>query len=65
LSDRYSTILTVPVKSVAVEDTPAGIRSAKKAGLRVLAVTNSYGAGALAEADWITDSLENVRFISA
>jgi hypothetical protein len=27
----------------------------------VLAVTNSYGAGELAEADWITDSLESVR----
>jgi hypothetical protein len=29
--------------------------------LRVLAVTNSYGAGELAEADWIAESLENVR----
>jgi hypothetical protein len=27
----------------------------------VLAVTNSYGAGELAGADWIIDSLENVR----
>ncbi|HEY5191141.1 MAG TPA: HAD family phosphatase [Candidatus Deferrimicrobium sp.] len=62
LSERCATLLTVPGKSVAVEDTPAGIRSAKGAGLRVLAVTNSYGAGELAEADWITGSLENVRF---
>ena len=62
LSERYATLLTVPEKSVAVEDTPAGIRSAKGAGLRVLAVTNSYDAGELAEADWIVDSLENVRF---
>ena len=62
LSERYATLLTVPEKSVAVEDTPAGIRSAKGAGLRVLAVTNSYGAGELAEAGWIVDSLENVRF---
>ena len=61
LSDRHATLLTVPEKSVALEDTPAGIRSAKGAGLRVLAVTNSYGAGELAEADWIIDSLENVR----
>jgi beta-phosphoglucomutase len=61
LSDRHGTLLTVPGKSVALEDTPAGIRSAKGAGLRVLAVTNSYGAGELAEADWIADSLENVR----
>jgi hypothetical protein len=27
----------------------------------VLAVTNSYGAGELSGANWITDSLENVR----
>ncbi|MHB8942229.1 MAG: HAD family hydrolase, partial [Desulfobacteria bacterium] len=44
LAETYSSSLTVPGKSVAVEDTPAGIRSAKGAGLRVLAVTNSYGA---------------------
>jgi HAD superfamily hydrolase (TIGR01509 family) len=62
LSEKYDALLTVPEKSVAVEDTPAGIRSAKGAGLLVLAVTNSYGAGELAEADWITESLESVRF---
>ena len=63
LSERHPALLTVPGKSVAVEDTPAGIRSAKGAGLRVLAVTNSYGAGELAEADWIADSLESVRLM--
>lgn len=63
LSERYATLLTVPRKSIAVEDTPAGIRSAKGAGLRVLAVSNSYGARELAEADWITDSLESVRIM--
>jgi beta-phosphoglucomutase len=62
LSERFPAVLTVPGKSVAVEDTPAGIRSAKGAGLRVLAVTNSYGAGELGDADWITGSLESVRF---
>ena len=62
LAERHPTLLTVPGKSVAVEDTPAGIRSAKGAGLRVLAVTNSYGAGELAGADCIVESLESVRF---
>jgi len=62
LSERFATSLTVPGKSIAVEDTPAGIRSARGAGLRVLAVTNSCPPGELAEADWITDSLESVRF---
>jgi beta-phosphoglucomutase len=62
LAKRHPTSLTVPGKSIAVEDTPAGIRSAKGAGLRVLAVTNSYGTGELADADWIVASLESVRF---
>ena len=62
LSEKHTISLTVPGKSIAVEDTPAGILSAKGAGLRVLAVTNSYGPGELAEADWIIDSLENACF---
>ena len=61
LSSMLPTRVTAPGKSFAVEDTPAGVRSAKGAGLRVLAVTNSYAAGDLAEADWVFDSLENVR----
>lgn len=61
LSERYAASITNPGRSVAIEDTPAGIRSAKGAGLRVLAVTNSYGSEELGEADWITDSLENIR----
>lgn len=63
LSERCAALLTVPEKSIAVEDTAAGIRSAKGAGLRVLAVTNSYGAGELAEADWIVESLESVHLM--
>ena len=62
LSERHPALLTAPEMSVAVEDTPAGIRSAKGAGLRALAVTNSYGAEELAEADWVVGSLEAVRF---
>jgi beta-phosphoglucomutase len=62
MSERCPITLTVPEKSIAVEDTAAGIRSAKGAGLRVLAVTNSYGEMELAEADWIVGSLESIRF---
>jgi beta-phosphoglucomutase len=61
LSRMHPSRVTVPERSIAIEDTPAGVRAAKGAGLRVLAVTNSYGAGELAEADWIAESLENVR----
>lgn len=46
---------------IAIEDTPAGIFSAKGAGLKVLAVTNSYDREYLMEADAVTDSLEHVN----
>lgn len=45
---------------VAIEDTPAGIASAKDAGLKVLAVTNSYGRDDLTEADAVIESLEGL-----
>jgi beta-phosphoglucomutase len=50
-----------PSLVLAIEDTPAGILSAKKAGLKVLAVTNSYDREYLFEADAVTDSLEHVN----
>jgi beta-phosphoglucomutase len=53
--------ISSPGKCLAIEDTPAGIRAAKLAGLNVLAVTNSYSEKELTEADYLTDSLENVR----
>ncbi len=49
-----------PATAIAIEDTPLGILSAKGAGLKVLAVTNSYDREYLLEADAVTDSLENV-----
>ncbi|MEI6890829.1 MAG: HAD family phosphatase [Pontiella sp.] len=49
-----------PATAIAIEDTPAGIISAKGAGLKVLAVTNSYDRDYLMEADAVTDTLENV-----
>lgn len=61
LKRSHPALLTTPDRSLAVEDTPAGIRSAKRAGLRVLAVTNSYGEEELAEADYLTGSLNDVR----
>jgi beta-phosphoglucomutase len=47
-----------PDRCIAIEDTAAGIRSAKAAGFRVLALTHSHEAQALREADWIVESLE-------
>lgn len=43
--------------TIAIEDTPAGISSAKTAGLMVCAVTNSYPAARLDQATFVTDSL--------
>lgn len=45
---------------LAIEDTPAGIKSALDAGMNVLAVTNSYQEKHLGGALLVTDSLENV-----
>ncbi len=50
----------VPPAGVAVEDTPAGIESARGAGLRVLAVTTTHDRADLAAADRVTDSLAEV-----
>jgi len=47
-------------KCVAIEDSPAGIAAAKAAGMKVLAVTNSYDAEALTDADKVVDSLTSV-----
>ncbi|MEN8254531.1 MAG: HAD family phosphatase [Verrucomicrobiota bacterium] len=53
-----------PATAIAIEDTPAGIISAKGAGLKVLAVTTSHDRDYLHEADAVTDSLENVTRLS-
>jgi len=47
-------------RCVVVEDSPAGIAAAKSAGMKVLAVTNSYPAEALGQADRIVDSLAEI-----
>ena len=51
-----------PMNCVAVEDTPAGISSAKAAMLPVIAVTNSFSESELSEADKIVRSLADLRF---
>ena len=47
-------------RSVAIEDTPAGIEAARGAGLRVLAVSNSHPVQKLSRADRILTSLAEV-----
>lgn len=59
LSAAFPEKRIVPGTCLAIEDTPAGIASARDAGLLVLAVTNSYPAERLAGAVSIIDSLES------
>ncbi|MBI1369361.1 MAG: HAD-IA family hydrolase [Planctomycetes bacterium] len=49
-----------PAKCLAIEDTPAGLESARGAGLRTLAVTHSYPADRLRAADRVVTSLDDV-----
>jgi beta-phosphoglucomutase len=47
-------------RCVAIEDTPAGIEAARGAGMKAVAVTNTYTASRLRGAAWVVDSLEKV-----
>jgi len=59
LSEKHGRAIE-PTRTWVVEDSPAGVEAGKGAGCRVLAVTNSYQAGALVAADRIVDSLVEV-----
>lgn len=48
-----------PGECLVIEDSIAGIEAAKLAGMRCLAVTNSYKADELTNADWIVTTLAN------
>ena len=49
-----------PADCLVVEDAVSGIKAGKDAGCMCLAITTSFEAAALKEADWIYDSLLNV-----
>jgi HAD superfamily hydrolase (TIGR01509 family) len=46
-----------PAVCIAIEDAPAGVEAAKRAGMRCIAVTNSVPGTQLLKADLIVDSL--------
>lgn len=46
-----------PDECLVIEDSVAGVRAAKSAGMRCLAVMNSYAKDRLAQADWVISSL--------
>lgn len=49
-----------PEYSVVIEDSPSGIRSARKAGCKVYALTTSFPASRLGEADEIFNSYNEI-----
>jgi len=49
-----------PSDCLAIEDSPNGIRSARAAGMRVIAVTNTYKREMLAEADVVIDRIHEL-----
>ena len=58
LLDRQNTIAAADC--LVIEDSKEGIRGARRAGMKCLAVTNSHGAELLNEASAIVESLEQV-----
>jgi beta-phosphoglucomutase len=50
----------IPGNCLVVEDAVSGIKAGKEAGCRCLAVTSSFDAALLKDADWICESLLNV-----
>jgi len=50
-----------PEACVAIEDTPAGIKSAKGAGLFTIGVTHTHPEESLSQADYVTANLDSVH----
>jgi mannitol-1-/sugar-/sorbitol-6-phosphatase len=59
--ERAAHTLAVPAaECVVVEDAPAGVVAAKRAGMTVLAVTTTHGAAALGDADLVFPTMHEV-----
>jgi beta-phosphoglucomutase family hydrolase len=54
----------IPNDCVVIEDSPLGVKAAKTAGMKCLAITNTHPRQELEEADSVVDSLENVDLIT-
>ncbi|HEX3355575.1 MAG TPA: HAD family phosphatase [Tepidisphaeraceae bacterium] len=50
-----------PAEVLIIEDAPIVVESVRRAGFAVLAVTTSYPADALADANWVVETLEPVE----
>jgi sugar-phosphatase len=54
----------LPEECVVVEDAPSGIGAGKAAGCRVLGVLGTHAAEDLHQADWIVESLGDVKVVA-
>lgn len=59
--NKVSNAKILPQQCVVIEDSHWGIAAAKKAGMRIIAVTNSYPANELEDADLIIDSVNDLK----
>ena len=50
-----------PAECLVIEDAPAGIQSARAGGMKVIALTSSYPAAALSEADVVISKLRRIQ----
>jgi mannitol-1-/sugar-/sorbitol-6-phosphatase len=50
-----------PADCLAIEDAPAGIRSAHAGGMKVIALASTYPASALGEADAVVEKLKQIQ----
>jgi beta-phosphoglucomutase family hydrolase len=55
---------SIPNDCIVIEDSPLGVKAAKTAGMKCLAITNTHPRQKLEEADKTVDSLENVDLIT-
>ena len=53
-----------PGECLVIEDAPAGIRSAHAAGMKVFALTSTYAASSLSEADAVIEKLDQLRIVA-
>jgi mannitol-1-/sugar-/sorbitol-6-phosphatase len=50
-----------PAECLVIEDAPAGIQSAHAGGMKVIALTSTYSASALSEADAVVQKLKQIQ----
>jgi mannitol-1-/sugar-/sorbitol-6-phosphatase len=50
-----------PAECLVIEDAPAGIRSARAGGMKVIALASTYPAAALTKADFVISKLDQIK----